>query len=476
MNIASRIRIYLYVVVALVLAGLLLLGEHGLLSPSSSRKFPMFRVADRLVYQNEANSDAQVAIGTETPSGEEQRVDDFDAALRGLSSDDPATDGSAMRGDQTAAPAPTRVVGEDSLGDESSQLGDRVVDARDIFSGISTAPPDPLDGNGVLGGVVSRSGAQGSALAVNTPVITPTNLRPWADGQARGYTMLYAMQPEARAVVEANVATLLAARVREPYIGVLIDGTFGRDFAYLKEIIARLSTDERALTLVLYLSNGPHMRKGREIPSDALFARIDPLELRARIRREALLQNQFEAVAVQAKDIFAYNAGLNPANSNVAIVMLEDNLEVASYRAMRDLAAKHLSGLASFARNPCVGCYEGNDDALLGSAREEHQLARFQLLREGDGFSLDGVGFQYPNTTGAVGVSAQQLYSLMTSAIDRGLRYVGLWRHAWQGVDESASGFSQVTTRSYIPSTSEQMDYEIEALRMGLVEEIAEEQ
>jgi hypothetical protein len=287
--------------------------------------------------------------------------------------------------------------------------------------------------------------------------------------------MLYAMQPEARAVVESQVSALLAARVREPYIGVLIDGTFGRDFAYLKDIIGRLSADERALTLVLYLSNGPHMRKGRDSFSEVLFAKIDPVEFRSRIRREALLQNQFEAVAVQAREIFKYSLSVNPASSNVAIVMLEDNLEVASYRAMRDLAAKHVGDIADFIRNPCVGCYEGNDDVLLGSAREEHAVSRFSILRGGDGFSLDGVGFQYPNSRASTEISASQLESLVMSAIDRKLRYFGLWRHAWQGVEEGIAGFSQASTRNYVASTSEELEYEIDVLRMGLLEEGSEQ-
>lgn len=475
MNIVSRIRVCFYATVALVLAALLVFGEDGLFSSSGLRKIPLFRVSDRdrVEYQND--SDASVIAPTETPRGNGEN-DDFDAALRGLPSDDSVGEDGAASVAAKAAPTPTRraddTLREEVSKDDDSNSGE---DARDVFSGISTAPPDPFDGSGVLGGVVVRSGGLGTPLPLDTPVRTPTNLRPWRQGQARGYTMLYAMQPEARPVVETQVRTLLAARVREPYIGVLIDGTFGRDFTYLKQIIERLSVEDRALTVVLYLSNGPHMKKGRDSVSEVLFSKIDPVEFRSRIRREALLQNQFEAVAVQARDVFNYNLSVNPANSNIAIVMLEDNLEVASYRAMRDLATKHVGDVADFIRNPCVGCYEGNDDALLGNAREEHEVSRFQILRAGDGYSLDGAGFRYPTSRGTLGVSASQLESLLMSSIDRELRYFGLWRHAWQGVEEGAAGFSQANTRDYVASTSEEVDYEIDALRLGLLEEEAEE-
>jgi hypothetical protein len=473
MNVVSRMRIFIYAAVALFLASLLVFGDQGLFSSTSLRKLPLFSVSDRdrVSYHNDEVESLSVALLTETAIP----VDDFGTALRGLSTDNPPDAREARPFTATPVPTPTKLPADiDEGGDDSDDNSFGAEDARGVFSGIATAPPNPFDGTGVLGGVVVRSGGLGTPVPLDTPAETPTNLRPWVQGQARGYTMLYAMQPEARVVVETQVRTLLTARVREPYIGVLIDGTFGRDFTYLKRIIGQLSADDRALTLVLYLTNGPHMRRSRDSLSEALFAKIDPIEFRGRIRREALLQNQFEAVAVQARDIFKYNSSLNLANSNVAIVMLEDNLDVASYRAMRDLAAKHVGDLAEFIRNPCVGCYEGNDDALLGNAREEHQLSRFQLLRVGDGFSLDGIGFRYPTSKAGVGVSASQLESLMISATERKLRYIGLWRHEWQGVDENATGFSQASSREYVASTIDEAAYEIDALRMGLLEEGAE--
>jgi hypothetical protein len=286
--------------------------------------------------------------------------------------------------------------------------------------------------------------------------------------------MLYAMQPEARPVVEAQVQTLLAARVREPYIGVLIDGTFGRDFVYLKDVIARLSADNRSLTVALYLSNGATMRKWRETPIDELFSRIDPTDFRQRIRRDQLLRGQFSAVVTQAQNVFAYNASLNPGNSNVAIVMLEDNLDAAAYRSMRELAAEQLSGLAGFIRSACIGCHDGNDDVTLGDPREEHSPKRFSILQQGDGFTLDGTGFRYPNSSESVGVSADELATLMTTSIQRGLRYVGLWRHVWQGVAPEVTN-GHPSDRMFVASTPDQQEFEIEAMRTGLVPEVQEE-
>lgn len=333
-------------------------------------------------------------------------------------------------------------------------------------------PQDPQDNPlGFLGGVVVR---QPAPEMVNTPAATPLTGRPWVTGQSRGYTMLYAMQPEARTVVETNVETLLSARVREPHIGVLIDGTFGRDFAYLRDIIERLSIDGRALTLALYLANGATMRKWRETPIDALFTRIDPTDFRQRIRRDKQLQAQFLAVVLQAKSIFEYNISLNPGNTNVAIVMLEDNLDSLAYRTMREIASAELGSLAGFIRNPCVGCYEGNDDITLGDPREEHQLDRYTLLERGDAYSLDGVGFAYPDGSGS-GLAPAQLLDLMRNSYSRGLRYVGLWRHAWQGLG-IGGGNPRPDVRNYVASNPDQQEFEIELLREGLIVEVEQEE
>jgi hypothetical protein len=287
--------------------------------------------------------------------------------------------------------------------------------------------------------------------------------------------MLYAMQPQARPVVEANVQALLGARVRQPYIGVLIDGTFGRDFGYLKEIIKLLSTDNRDLKLVLYLSNGPTMRKWGVTPMDQhIFAGISPEEFRSQIRRNMTLRAEFLAVVLQAKDLFQYNASLSPGNTNTAIVMLEDNLDVVAYKSMRDIAVEQLGSLAGFMRNPCLGCYDSiSDDNTLGDPREEHTLEQFQILKAGDAYSLDGVGFRYPSGEGT-GVSSTDLVGYINEGMTRKLSHFGLWRHDWQGVKDEVVN-KRPEERIYVASSQDQQSFEIEMLRTGLIPEATPE-
>jgi len=471
----ARARLIAYVIVIVALVSLLAFGQNGILASVGGRKIKIFqapREGDVAPLQQADALDESIEDPLRSPAKPEKDQDfDFNAALNELSNNDsdPAVEGAKVA---NPTPVPTSSVGSSGALSGTQTEQNDAGDGRQVFADLATTPVDVGSAQGFMGGVSVRSNSLGLEVALPTPQVTPQSGREWVSGQARGYTMLYAMQPEARQVVEVNVQTLLSARIREPYIGVLIDGTFGRDFSYLKNIITRLSSEGRALTVVLYLSNGPTMREWRTTPISALFSRINPEEFRQRIRRDQSLRNQFAAVAVQARDIFSYNLTQGPDNSNIAIVMLEDNLDVASYRAMREIAQEQLDSIAGFVRNPCIGCFEGNDDATLGNPREEHGLERFSLLQRGDGFSLDGTGFRYPNSD-SLGISPAELSTVMVSSYERGLRYVGLWRHVWQGLGESTDK-PHPEDRVFESSTPDQQEFEVQTLRSGLRAEFAD--
>jgi hypothetical protein len=460
-------RLSVYVALLVVLSALLLGGEMGLLTDGTSGGAGIFKPPkDKTL----ASFDMSDTDGERRDSPVPTR-DAFEDDLRLLAAnsgrDGPADAAAGSVLAPTAEPTATPA-GATAEAKQARQFDPD--DARSVFSELQ-----PTEGSQVtdpLGGVVIR--APRAAPMVATPQLTPSG-RSWVRGQARGYTMLYAMQPQARPVVEANVQALLGSRVREPYIGVLIDGTFGRDFAYLKDIASRLSADGRSLTMVLYLSNGPTMRKWDVTPIDQhIFARISPEEFRLQIRRNMALRAEFLAVVLQAKDVFAYNMSLGAGNSNVAIVMLEDNLDVLAYRALREIAAEQLSTMAGFVRNPCLGCgVSGNDDITLGDPREEHALQRFDILKAGDGFSLDGVGFRYPDGDGT-GATEEQLTNYLTESMRRELRYFGLWREEWQGVKGGVPN-KRPEERTYVAPSADQQSFEITMLRTGLIAETEEE-
>jgi len=462
----KRTAIYLVVLSALLVAWGA--GLAGMLPGAGSRTMEIFKPpkGKDVAYDT---LDIDRAAAPEISEGVKPTLDPFEQELRRLA----AEGGGASDGGDSkdANPAPTVIptaTPESTKDNDERSRGLAPDDGRNAFSGLT--PEATSQVTDILPGVVVRG--LGAAAPLVTPTGTPTGRR-WVGGQSRGYTMLYAMQPQARQVVEVNVQALLGARIREPHIGVLIDGTFSRDFVYLKDVVTRLSADDRALTLTLYLSNGPTMRKWEVTPIDQhIFARISPEEFRLQIRRNMTLRAEFLAVVLQAKDVFNHNSNAGTGNSNVAIVMLEDNLEVLSYRALREIAAEQLGTMASFMRNPCVGCRDGNDDNTLGDAREEHQLERFGILKSGDAYSLDGIGFKYPNGEGT-GPTSAQLVDLIDDSYRRGLRYFGLWQEDWQGVREGIPN-KRPEERTYVASSPDQQAFEIQMLRSGLIPEAEE--
>lgn len=372
--------------------------------------------------------------------------------------------------DDTPAPRPTFTAiptaisddEDDDGADDSSDRGNGVTVAIPTVATPTLSPEEQM-----LGGIHSP---RGSGIISTTPIPTGDEL-PWVTGQPRGYAMLYALQPEARPVVENHIAALLSSHVQQPYIAVLIDGTFGKDFGYLRELIRRLNEDGRDLHLSLYLANGPAQRRYKKPPYEAPFVKIPPEDFRREIRRSnSDSQIEYLKIIADARMLFEYNLRTNPDAKNYAVVMLEDNLDLDSFRAMSQLAKEQLEAVAQIVRNPCPGCYDGNDNEPLGYPLEDHAVVRFESLRAGDGFTLDGEGFLYPTETGKSGgkaINPEQLISLIKGAYQNNLRFFGLWRKEWQGVEDSGV-LKEPKARVYVASSADEMEFEIQALRAGL--------
>lgn len=285
-------------------------------------------------------------------------------------------------------------------------------------------------------------------------------------GQARGYAMLSLMHPRARTSSEAMIDTMLRARIRDLYLGVLVDGTFSFDTEYLESVIRRLNSGGRALTLGVYLTNGATPRQWDRTPIRAPFTTISPERFRSLVFSDPATRETVRALAERILPALDLNRGLSPHNRNVVSVMLEDNLDAESYRAMRTLVQPTVGDRAVFIRNPCF-CYRGSDFDPQGDPLETHLLSNEWLNRlgDGDGLTLDGVGFRFP----AEPISSQRSLAEVERLLDdlrvRRLAYVGLWREQRQGITPEMPHPDQ---RTYEVPTEEQSRYEIELLRYGL--------
>ncbi|MDC0358780.1 hypothetical protein OAO01_08190 [Oligoflexia bacterium] len=286
-------------------------------------------------------------------------------------------------------------------------------------------------------------------------------------GQTRGYVMLYLMHPKARGTVERQIENLLASKIREIYLAVLSDGTFGKDLAYLSQVIRRLSVDGRVLTLALYLTNGASQRHYDVTPIDAGFVRVNPEDFRSLIQHDFPTQQKFVAMVKSVLPIFQLNTRLNRLNSNIAIVMLEDNLDTAAYLQMRELAQLVLGNLVQFVRNPCQGCLPGNDSNTVGDPIEVHKTYELPQLSKRDGYTLDGEGYYFPwEPKGRSSFPIADVLALEQTAIQQGIRYFGLWRGARQGLQGGVTVHPD--QRTYETPTDEQLAIEIKMLRHAL--------
>lgn len=285
-------------------------------------------------------------------------------------------------------------------------------------------------------------------------------------GQPRGFTLLALMHPRARASMERSIQTLLDSELANLYLGVLTDGSFTKDVAYLSEVVRRLNSNGRTLTLALYLTNGASMRRYDQAVFTSGFNLIEPEAFRFLITSYDEIRSEFRKMAREVRPVFELNRSLNSQNHNIAIVMLEDNLDRLSYVAMRELAAPELADIADFIRNPCAGCYSGNDSDPAGDGLESHSAGDLIALGPRDGYSMDGTSYSFPGEPPALDrLGFEQVKALMGEASSRGLRYFGLWRAGKQGL---GSVLTPPEQRTYEVASDEQVQLEIELLRYGL--------
>lgn len=360
--------------------------------------------------------------------------------------------------------APDQGRGEVFFPQDLLELTDREREIQAFTDGVDSFLP----------GVVRRgvaSGGTDSEDALAEDESDDEDTLPRVAGQPRGYTMLYLMQPEARGTVERQVEALLRSQLKEVYLGVLTDGTFGKDYQYLLEVMERLSADERELTLVLYLTNGATMRNFAVTAIEAPFVDRDPIQFNRDILSDEKTREEFQLLVNEVAPIVYLNYNQYENNQTLIVPMLEDNLTDEAFLAMRDIVQEVLGGTAEVIRNPCKGCYSGSESGRLGGAIEWHKSEELAEASGGDGYSLDGVGYHFPGESAALGLSLAAVERLMKESVSRGVRYFGLWRFARQGTSEDPNSTRlKPNLRNYEYPTNVQLDREVQLLRSGLDE------
>lgn len=320
-----------------------------------------------------------------------------------------------------------------------------------------------------LGGVVTKSLAAVSPAPASTIAPSPTAPSTGAvrlSGQARGYMMLALMHPAARATVENQLGAMLRAEISQLYLGVLVDGTFTLDFGYLSEVISRLSIDGRSVTLVLYFISGPSMRGYPSLPIDAGFNAISPVRFRSLIEQDAGTREEYQRMLRRAIPVYQLNRRLSPGAINIAIPMLEDNLNDRSYSAIRELTRQTLGDVAETMRNPCPRCVSGNTSTSFGDGIESHTTGQMAQLGPLDGFAMDGSGYRFAEEAEGNQLNLDETRTLLTDSKARGLRFFGIWRAQRQGLYVGPR--LHPDERIYEVPSEAQLLVEIDLLRHGL--------
>jgi hypothetical protein len=199
---------------------------------------------------------------------------------------------------------------------------------------------------------------------------------------------------------------------------------------------------------------------------ETAFSWINPVTFRNLIQYDGEVRDTFQQIVRAASPIWELNSQLNPMNRNIGIVMLEDNLDRRSYQAMRQIAQSVSPSTVEFLRNPCPGCFRGNDSDSGGDRVELHAPANIESLGFGDGYTLDGIGYGYPGARAEGEWDLETLKRFLDQSVSQGVSFFGLWRASRQG--NYSKVFAHPDERVYEVPSLDQVQIDIELLRHGL--------
>ena len=233
---------------------------------------------------------------------------------------------------------------------------------------------------------------------------------------------------------------------------MLVDGTFSDDRDFLGEIVRTVVSRGSRLHLFLYLSNGPSQRNPIN-RNRGIGPSMPPEEFRRRIISDPALQSQYQNRVQWALPLVSYALSLGAQVS--LIPMLEDNLDAAAARQMEQLTLAVIpsSMPVSLGRNPCPGCYPGNDKSVpAGIFLDQHIRSLAEGVQVSNGLvTNDGTTLAFPGEN--KGIPFQDLAGIIKQAGSRNNSYV-IWHDSYQGLIDGSRLDQDLRTYA-VPSESE---------------------
>ncbi|HQH27245.1 MAG TPA: hypothetical protein PLP17_07600, partial [Oligoflexia bacterium] len=244
-----------------------------------------------------------------------------------------------------------------------------------------------------------NSQADDQPSTVVEPEVPASACPAYIEGVPIGIACLHCAHPNARAQA-LRIAEIMAQSCRKNIATtMLVDGSFGDDRDFLGEIVRIATNNGATLHLFLYLSNGPWQREHETAPDGGFGTTMPPEEFRWRIQSDAALQAEYQARVDWAMPLVSY------AQTRGAVVYLlpalEDNFDYSTARVMEDLTLAAVPSWLPVAlgRNPCPGCYDGNDASMVpGTFLDQHAHSAGQGIIGSSGLvTNDGRTFTFPH-------------------------------------------------------------------------------
>ena len=295
-----------------------------------------------------------------------------------------------------------------------------------------------------------------------TPEFCPYHI----EGQPIGLSCLHCEHPNAYTQA-LQIAEILRNSCRKQVaLSVLTDGTFGSNRNFLGELVRTITQYGAKLHLYVYLSNGPWQRRYGRMPNKGFGTNISPEEFRNKIKYDHSLREGYKAIIKYNEPLFDY---ANKRGASVYVLpMLEDNLDYSSAREMENLVRQTIlpNIQYSLGRNPCPGCYRGNDDSLpVGLFLDQHINSDSDIIKTSNGLVVnDGKDFsfdwEYPNPNN---LSFSRLMSYMDESKHNNNTFI-IWNREYQGVAPS-NVLNDPDYREYQLVTIAERDALVEVLR-----------
>ncbi len=280
---------------------------------------------------------------------------------------------------------------------------------------------------------------------------------------ARGLSCLHCNQPEAGAQPDLIVDLLRRSCLKNVAINYLVDGTFSFNEALLARHIEVLTAFGRRLVVQFYLTNGATQRNWRDTAVTAFGVQMPPEDFRRQILSDFSLQGEYQRIVARLIPIISY------ARSRGAEVLLvpglEDNLSNAAFALLVQLAREALpEGMnVHFGRNPCSGCYEGNEDGVPAGVFLEQHTAGANVFVSGGVVTNDGTDYMPEidaQSLGDFAVTLRSLAAVRDQAAQARNVFI-LWSAERQGLVPQGSSFIFLPpeSRTYeVPDSTEQQD------------------